>query len=60
MAAHETDKQRDARFQAESDVKSLVEADRIKKDKTRMSAAMKSAREQKAALENVKGGTHHE
>ncbi len=52
---HETDKAQDARFKAESDVRTLVEAAKIKQDKTRMAAAQKSAREQKAALDKVKG-----
>ena len=50
---HETDKAQDARLQAESDVRTLVDAAKIKRDKRRMAAAQKSAKEQKAALEKV-------
>ena len=54
MTAHETNKQRDARFEAESDVRTLVQAEEIKKDTKRMAAAMKMATEQKVALEQVR------
>lgn len=47
----------EARFQAESDVRSLVEAEKIKRNKNRMAAAMKMAKEQRAALDKVKGDT---
>ena len=50
---HETSKAQDARFQAESDVRTLVEAGKIKRDKGRMAAAQKSVKEQKAALAKI-------
>lgn len=53
--AEESEKAREKRFQAEQDVRTLVDAAKIKKDKTRMSAAMASAKEQQAALDKVKG-----
>ena len=40
-------------FRAESDMRSLIEAEKIKKDKGRMSAALKKGREQRDALANV-------
>ena len=40
-------------FQAESDMRSLIESEKIKKDKGRMSAAMKKGREQRDALASV-------
>ena len=49
----ETEAQRDKRFQAESDMRTLVEAARIKRDKSRREAAMKMAREQRKALAEV-------
>jgi len=44
----------DKRFQAESDLRTLVEAERIRGDKKRSDAAMKIADEQRTALDNVK------
>ena len=49
MAKHPTE----ADFQAESDMRSLIEAEKIKKDKGRMSAALKKGKEQRDALANV-------
>ena len=43
----------EADFRAESDMRSLIEAEKIKKDKGRMSAAMKKGREQRDALTSV-------
>ena len=43
----------DAEFRAESDMRSLIEAEKIKKDKGRMSAALKKGKEQRDALTNV-------
>ncbi len=43
----------DADFRAESDMRSLIEAEKIKKDKGRMSAALKKGKEQRVALESV-------
>ena len=49
MASHPTE----ADFRAESDMRSLIEAEKVKKDKGRMSAAMKKGREQRDALASV-------
>ena len=43
----------DADFQAENDMRTLIDAEKIKKDKGRMSAAMKKGKEQRVALETV-------
>ena len=43
----------DVDFQAENDMRSLIESEKIKKDKGRMSAAMKKGREQRDALASV-------
>lgn len=43
----------DADFHAESDMRTLIEAEKIKKDSGRMSAAMKKGKEQRVALESV-------
>ena len=43
----------EADFRAESDMRSLIEAEKIKKDKGRMSAALKKGREQRDALASV-------
>ena len=40
-------------FQAESDLRALIEAEKIKKDKKRMSAALKKRDEMKEALSDV-------
>lgn len=42
------------KFQAEMDVRTLVEADDIRKDKPRLKRALACAKEQMAALEKVK------
>ena len=48
----------DKDWEAESDLRTLINAEKIKKDKSRMSAAMKKAKEQRDALANVaKEGT---
>lgn len=52
---HETEAVRDKRFQAEQDVRTLVDAEKIKKDPQRLKAARASAKEQRAALDKVKG-----
>ena len=44
----------DAKYRAESDVRTLVDADVIRKDKSRLSAAMSSAKEQMSVLKKVK------
>ena len=49
MASHPTE----ADFRAESDMRSLIESEKIKRDKKRMSAAMKKGREQRDALASV-------
>lgn len=43
----------EADFHAESDMRSLIEAEKIKKDKGRMFAALKKGREQRDALASV-------
>ena len=43
----------DEDFRAESDMRSLIEAEKIKKDSGRMSAALKKVREQRDALASV-------
>jgi len=40
-------------WQAESDLRHLIEAEKIKKDKDRLKAAMAKAKEQREALEQV-------
>ena len=40
-------------FQAENDMRTLIDAEKIKKDKGRMSAALKKSKEQRAALDSV-------
>jgi hypothetical protein len=49
-----TDKEREAKWQAEADLKTLTEARAIRKDKKRLKAAMMCAKEQMAALQGVK------
>ena len=44
----------DVRYQTERDVRTLVEADEIRKDKKRLGRAFKSAREQVDVLQKVK------
>ncbi len=44
------------KWAAESDLRTLIEAEKIKKDKARYSAAMKAHREQLAALESIEDG----
>ena len=46
----------DLDFEAEDDVRTLVRAEEIRKDKPRLKRAMKKAREQMTALENVSDG----
>lgn len=41
------------KYHAESDMRTLVEAARIKKDKARSQAAMLAAKEQRKALDDV-------
>ena len=47
--AHQTEQQ----FQAEQDVRTMVDAEKIKKDKKRLGRAMKEAKKQAAALAKV-------
>ncbi len=47
------DKKRQQEFEAESDVRTLVESDRIKRDKSRLARAMKSAKTQLVSLKKV-------
>jgi hypothetical protein len=44
------------KYMAESDLRTLIEAEKIKKDKARYGAAMKCHAEQMKALAAVKGG----
>lgn len=46
----------DKKFQAENDVRTLVEAAKVKGDKARFDAAMKMAREQRKTLSNLEAG----
>ena len=43
----------DKNWQAECDLRCLIDAEKIKKDKKRYAAAMKAHKEQMAALKNV-------
>lgn len=56
MAMPASDKEQEARWRAESDVRSLVEAEAIRNDAKRLAAAKKIAREQAAALRKVNNG----
>jgi hypothetical protein len=40
-------------WQAEHDLRTLIDAEKIKRDKGRYAAAMKAHKEQKAALESI-------
>jgi hypothetical protein len=51
--AKKTNVPSEADFRAEGDMRSLIEAEKIKKDKGRMSAALKKGREQRDALASV-------
>lgn len=55
MADHgdAAEKKKQAQFEAEQDVRTLVESDRIKRDKKRLARAMKSAKTQLASLNKV-------
>ena len=44
----------DAQYQAENDVRTLVDAEAIKKDKKRLARTMKEAKRQAEALAKVK------
>ena len=44
-------------FQAESDLRALIEAEKIKKDKKRMSAAMKKHKEMMTAMSSIEKKT---
>ncbi len=52
--ADESEKVRSARFEAESDVRTLADTQKIQKDKKRMAAAQKSVKDQQAVLAKVK------
>lgn len=56
MKPSKEDKDRDKRFQAESDLRTLVEAERIRKDKARSAAASIIATEQSAAVKGKPDG----
>ena len=53
MAVHETEKARDERFEREHDLRTLVDAGKIKANLKRLAAAMKEAKAQRKALANV-------
>lgn len=53
MEMSKEDEEREARWRAESDLRTLVDAEEIKKDSKRMAAAKKMGREQAAALRKV-------
>lgn len=50
MAKEVTSAAQEKEWQAESDLRTLIEAEKIRKDKPRLAAAMKKARDEKAAL----------
>lgn len=54
MKADRAMQSEEARWQAEGDLRTLVEANKIKKDKKRMDAAIKLATEQKKAFAELK------
>jgi len=43
----------ESEYEAESDMRTLIEAEKIKKDKKRLSRAMKKAKEQRDAMQSV-------
>lgn len=49
MALHKPDED----FEAESDLRSLIEAEKVRNDKPRLKRAMAKAKEQMAALKKV-------
>lgn len=53
MAVHETEKESAERFERESDLRTLVDAGKIKANPKRLAAAMKEAKAQRKALANV-------
>lgn len=55
MATAETKAMND--FQADSDLRTLIEAEKIKKDKKRHAAAMKKHAELMSAVEKIKEGS---
>lgn len=54
MAKHSDAPDMDLKYQAEDDLRTLVRAAQVGKDKKRLAAAMKMAREQIKALKQVK------
>lgn len=56
MKPSKEDKDRDKRFQAESDLRTLVEAQRIRSDKGRSAAAEKIATEQSNVVKGKPDG----
>ena len=47
----------DKKYMAENDLRTLIEASKIKRDKSRYGAAMTAAQEQRKALADVAGKT---
>lgn len=54
MAVHKTEAERESKFEAEQDLRTLIQAGEIKNDPKRMKRAMKERRSQEAALQKVK------
>lgn len=54
MPVDKTEAERESKFEAEHDLRTLIQAGEIKDDPKRMKRAMKEARSQKAALQKVK------
>jgi len=52
--AHQPTTAEDKEFEAEQDVRTLISAEKIKGDKSRLKRAMTKAREQMKALEKVR------
>ena len=46
----------DEQFEAERDVRTLIDAGKIRKDKKRLTRAMKEGRAQRTALDEMGGG----
>jgi len=55
-AMSKADKASMAEYQAEADLRTLIEAEKIKKDKARYGAAMKRHKEMTQALANIEKG----
>lgn len=58
MAATPKMSAQDKEYMAESDLRTMVEAEKIKRDKPRMAAAMKKHKDMMAAMENIGDKKH--